>query len=84
MKFYKFTLINNIITAAEEISHTEINDTLVISRDNADKRYFYVVANSAVAQHQAKLFQYGQQQYNDYLKRPYPVAVLEKHQRSSN
>jgi hypothetical protein len=51
----------------------------VISRDNADKRYFYTVANSAVVKHQAKLFQYGQQQYNDYLKRPYPVAVLEKH-----
>lgn len=78
MKIFKFTLINNIVTAAEEISHTDITDTLVISRDDTNKRYFYAVVNPAIAQHQSKLFQYGQQQYNDYLKRPYPVAVPEK------
>ena len=78
MKIYKFTLINNIVTAAEEISHTDITDTLVISRENADKRYFYAVVNPTIAKHQSKLFQYGQQQYNNYLKRPYPVAVPEK------
>ena len=78
MKFFKFTLINNLVTDAVEISLDQVNESLPISWDDPNKRYFSTVVSSAIIPNKEWLFNYGQQQYNDYLKRPYPIAILEK------
>lgn len=75
MKFFKFTLINNVIVEAEELSQPQFSETLLISWDDPNKRYFCTVVNPTLAQNRNLLLKNGQKQYNDYLKRPYPVAL---------